>query len=337
MTFQISFKKNLNIAEIQSDPFLLKKDNYTKYKKDIEIIAQKPSSASDININWIKFSSPNISFSDFDDYFPKNKLKVINRKKLDIMSEYVWKFQKIQNDKPFNILAIGCGFGIEIYFLSKFFKNSKITACNWIDDLPENLITDKKIDLYIEDINDYLMKNKNSFDLIFSNYVLEHMYNINDTTKRIYGSLNTNGFSLNCIPLHNYNKYINDKLNFISKNNFDQFDMSIIDLGHPWKTNPVDVKKKFKLFDKVEIYGNRDQVVRYFNYNIDNWKYYLSMISFLNKYFYSSIIILFRSLYKVLKYKIIIKMFYKIEKKLFFSNYKVQNFVPSVMILAKKK
>ena len=334
MVFKINFNKDFDIAEIQDDPFLIKNENFAKYKNDIKINSIGLSSSN--NINWIEYEPHNISFSDFDDYFPKDKLKLISRKKSDIFNEYVWKFQKIQDSRKLNILAIGCGFGIEIYFLNKFFKNSKITACNWINDLPKKLIFDKKINLQIQDINDYLEKNKNSFDLIFSNYVLEHMYDIGDTVKKIYHSLNFTGYTLNCIPLHNYNNYINKKLNLISKNNFDQFDMSIIDLGHPWKTNPDDIREKFKLFDKVVIYGNKNQVVRYFNFNIKNWRYYLKIISFLNKYLYSVFILIFRLFYKISKLKIIIKLFYKIEKKLFFSNYKVQNFVPSVLILAKK-
>ncbi len=335
MKFKINLKKNLDVAEIQNDPFLLKNNNFVKYKNNIEIIAQESISRS--KINWIKYETPKISFEDFDSYFPKNKLKLINRTKSDIMKEYAWKFQKVQNDEKLNILAIGCGFGIEIYFLSKFFKNSKITACNWIDDLPKKLIIDKKINLEVQDINDYLKKNTNSFDFIFSNYVLEHMYDIDDSLKNIYESLKPNGSTLNCIPLHTYNEYINDRLKNISINNFDQFDMSIIDLGHPWKSDPDDVKEKFKLFDKVDIYGNKNQVVRYFDYSIKNWHYYLKMISFLNKYFYSFLTINLRLLYRFFKINFIIKVFYKIEKNLFFSNYKVQNFVPSVLILASKK
>ena len=326
----------------QEDPFLIKKDNFIKYAKFIKINFHNVFKSEKKNqIIWKDYSFNNEKFKDINDYIKKNHIKKINRSYQSLLNEYYWKLpdEIFKEKKIKNICAIGCGSGIELYFLRKQFPKARIVAVNWVDDIPKDLLKKLNVDFYVQNLYEYLSKNKSKFDLIFSNYVLEHSGEIDVLLKLIKESLVNSGITVNCIPLHYYNENsVMNKLRSFATNNkkFDNFDMSILDPGHAWKTNTNDIFYRTFLFSKTIIIGNKNNIVRYYKFNKKNWKIYLRVIEILNLLIYQPIIFTARIFFKLFKFKLIIKLFYKVEKKIFFSNYKLQNFVPSVLIVCFK-
>lgn len=343
MNNSITIKVNKKYVKLfQEDPFLIKEDNFNKYSKFIKINLHNIANFKKNNqITWKDYPLNYDKFKDINNFIKFNQLKKINRSYKSLLNEYYWKLpDHIFKQKQIkNICAIGCGSGIELYFLRKKFPNATIVAVNWIDDIPKDLIKKLNIDFQVENLYEYLSKNKSKFDLIFSNYVLEHSTEIDILLKLIKGSLNDEGITINCIPLHYFNdNSIMKKLRTFATNNkkFDNFDMSILDPGHAWKTNTNDIFNRTLLFSKTLVVGNKNNIVRYFKFNKKNWKIYLKIIEILNFFIYQPIIFIFRVFYKLFKFKIILKVFYKFEKIFFFSNYKLQNFVPSVLIICSK-
>ena len=328
-----------NIKIFQDDPFLLKGNHFEKFSNDIQLIMHK--NEENFDIEWKKYKFIDKNFNDIKNYLPSSLIKSLSRSYKSILNEYYWKLpSEILNNRDFkNICAIGCGSGVELYFLRKKFPNSKIVAVNWVNDIPVNLLKKLKIDFFVEDLYEFLLKNKSKFDLIFSNYVLEHSPDINKLLFLIKESLTEKGVTINCLPLHFYNNnFVKDRLEKFANKliSFDNFDMSLLDPGHSWKTNPNDIFSKCSLFSNTKIIGNYNYVVRYFNFSKDSWIYYLKLIQVLNAFFYQPIIYLFRYTHKLCRFNLIVRIFYKLEKKIFFSNYKLQNFVPSVLLICFK-
>jgi trans-aconitate methyltransferase len=336
-SYRINVKKGLEVL-FQKDPFLLKNNNFYKNINNFSI--EKINTKNEIKINWYEASS-NIKFFDsFDTIFKDQYLKLIKRKKLEVIKEYQWKLEIISKEQNFkNILVLGPGDGPDLYFIRKYFPNAHITSCDYNSNtLTEFYSLDKlNIKINISDLNDFLKKNNKKFDLIFSQYVLEHSYNINNTINLLYQNLEKGGYIFSCIPLHSFNNnFILKRLkSFTSNSKISRTDMSILDLGHGWKSNLHDIDIYFHQF-RNSVFISKKNVVRYQNYNQFNWEKRLSKIEFLNKYIFRPFELLIKLLYSIFKLNIFIRIFYKVDKSIFFSNYHLQSFVPSVLISSKK-
>jgi SAM-dependent methyltransferase len=256
------------------------------------------------------------------------------------LEAFSWYFQA---DIPASqILCFGCGYGYELFFLRHKYPDAIITAVDWINKVPESILEKLNISFHESNIYDFLKSNPEKYDLIYSSQVLEHAYEIDDLLNLLNAALVKGGVLESCLPLCAFENTLYS--NFLErvlegKSPLRQLDCTMLDLGHPWKTNQHDLLYSLQKaqFQNIEILGNEKNCVRGRKISFSHWKkkadslFNLHLI-LLNSF--KNIIYLF--LEDPLPYSIV-NFNSHLDWKLGFGGGHIANFVPEVFFTAYKK
>ncbi len=169
-----------------------------------------------------------------------DSIGVPDRRIAGLMDRFAWKVSEIPADTR-AILDIGCGDGIELAFLHAAAPDARITAIDWHDGLMAGIKNMSAVHFKALNILDYLEATTERFDLIFSNHVIEHMYDPDRVCALLQRCLAPGGTLLMALPLDGlvgslWRVLANPKA-FESPLGLGEFD-----LGHAWKTTPSDVR-----------------------------------------------------------------------------------------------
>jgi len=108
--------------------------------------------------------------------------------------EYIFKKFEINQIRKKNVLDFGFGDGFQAHFLKK--KNFNISA---IDIKKKKDIEEKDINFLIYDGQKIPFEN-NTFNIIFSSNVLEHLNNLDDIQKEFFRVLDDDGICIHILP-----------------------------------------------------------------------------------------------------------------------------------------
>ncbi len=157
------------------------------------------------------------------------------------IDRFAWKTTEIPPDAK-SILDIGCGDGIELVFLHAAAPNARITAVDLKDELRAGIRRLPAIRFKPAYIVDYLESETETFDLVFSNHVIEHLYDPDRICALLRRRLDPGGKMLAALPLDgvasSFWAKANDKKHWRSS-----LAAAELDLGHPWKTTPSDLRE----------------------------------------------------------------------------------------------
>ncbi len=347
--YSYRLKVNKNIQKnVQLNPFINSKDKSINE----EIINALKSDKIEINelnfelnkpiIYWEEFSSPKSIIYDFfqskvDDY---NLNKIINKKTIDdAILRFNWKFEKINFNKN-KILSLGCGDGMELFFLRLKFPQAKIHAVDWSKNINPDVLNCLGVNFEENNIYDYLKKNENSFDFIYSSYFLEHSYDVDLLFSLINKSLVTNGILASNLPLisffgTSYYKFLEKTL--IEKK-IKQIDGGLIDLGHAWKTNEYDLYKTLEIngFNDINIYGNANSVVPHKEITMEEYIKSANLKFKLNNLFIKPFKSIINMIFGNNINYWILKIFIRITRSWPIADSQIANYVPEVLFTAKK-
>ena len=127
-----------------------------------------------------------------------------------------WAFKLISKDtRPLNILELCCGTGRQSEYLINHYINSSIDLLDISQDslnqIKNSSYFDKsKISTFNIGIDEFFLKNKKKYDIIFVSYGLYYSKDIDEVLKRIKNSINKKGKFIVMGPHGNNNKEIFD-------------------------------------------------------------------------------------------------------------------------------
>jgi 2-polyprenyl-3-methyl-5-hydroxy-6-metoxy-1,4-benzoquinol methylase len=273
--------------------------------------------------------------------FTQDKINHQKQRWLDHTIEvFSWYFQKELPAK--RILSLGCGYGYELFFLRHKYPDAVITAVDWVNKVPEKILRKLDIDFHEENVYDFLENHPAAYDLIYSSHVLEHSYKINTLLNLLNGALIEGGILASSLPLCGFENTLYS--NFLErvldgKSTLRQMDCSMLDLGHPWKTNQYDLFYSLQKaqFEDIEILGNDQSCVRGRKISFSKWKKEADLLFNFHSILLNSfknIIYLFSK--DPLPYSVI-SFNSNLDWKFEFGGGRIANFVPEVFFTAHKE
>jgi 2-polyprenyl-3-methyl-5-hydroxy-6-metoxy-1,4-benzoquinol methylase len=271
----------------------------------------------------------------------KDKINYQKQRWLDHTIEaFSWYFQKELPAK--HILSFGCGYGYELFFLRHKYPDATITAVDWVNRVPEGILEKLNISFYESSIYDFLKSNSAKYDLIYSSQVLEHSYEIDTLLNLLNSALTKGGVLASCLPLCAFENTLYS--NFLEKvldgqSSLRQMDCTMLDLGHPWKTNQYDLFYSLQKaqFQNIEILGNEKSCVRGRGISFDRWKkeadFLFNLHSIILNPFKNAIYLFFKDPLP----SSIVNFNFNLEWKFGFGGGRIANFVPEVFFTAYKE
>ena len=179
--------------------------------------------------------------SRLDDLFRGTTLTAQERSELVI--DFAWKVQFVPEASR-KILAVGHHTGYELLFLRAAAPAAEIFAIDWLERSDPKIVALVEAKTFAGNFLSELQRFKGQFDLVFSNHVLEHMYDPDRAICVLFESLAHQGVFLCGIPLDGshgdvYEEFWNQYASNTAK--LRRVDMGHIDVGHPWKTSVSDI------------------------------------------------------------------------------------------------
>jgi ubiquinone/menaquinone biosynthesis C-methylase UbiE len=260
------------------------------------------------------------------------------QEKQKLLREYVWKMAVIPRDAK-NVLVIGCGIGDELLFIHTVLPDATITAVDFEEKLRPTIKNLINVNFIRRNVNDLCNDILPSFDLIFSNHVLEHMYNP-DAILRFFAQVSNSLVAT--LPMDGAQDAVFAKwvLKVIrQKPRLHPTDFIMIDAGHPWKTNQNDLKNTLSNagYTDIQFYLRSDHIAREFEGGEDSFKIKKLIGSCLNTMIFGTMRNILKILFPTTLPKIFLKIFFGLENRLWFGSNRLKNmFTPEVLIVANK-
>jgi 2-polyprenyl-3-methyl-5-hydroxy-6-metoxy-1,4-benzoquinol methylase len=157
-----------------------------------------------------------------------------------LVDEYGWKVAAIPSESR-RILSIGCGDGSELAVMRSMFPEAEINAIDWECKIPLEVLHQLRVQFNEASFIDRLSIEMHNYDVIFSNHVLEHLYDPENTLHQLLNWLRPGGVLVSALPMDAAEEApFSTQLAKVvkSQRKIAPIDLSWIDLGHPWKTNP---------------------------------------------------------------------------------------------------
>lgn len=260
------------------------------------------------------------------------------QEKQRLIREYTWKMAFIPRNAK-NVLVIGCGNGDELLFLHSVLPDAIITAVDFEETLRpsiKNLIDINFIRRNIYDLHHDMMP---PFDFIFANHVLEHMYDP-DTTLHLFSQVSNSLVAI--LPMDGAQDAVFAKrfLKVVKqKHRLHPLDFIMFDAGHPWKTNPTDLKNTLinAGYTDIQLFQRSDHIAREFEGGQESFKIQKLIGCGLNKLIFGTMHNLLKIFFPTTVPKTFLNLFFALNRRLWFGSNRLKNlFSPEVLIVAKK-
>ena len=183
-----------------------------------------------------------------------------------LVTDFAWKIQFVPETAR-TILAVGHHTGYELLFLRAAAPNAEIFAIDWVENSDKKITSLVGAKLVTGDFLTELKKFKGQFDVVFSNHVLEHMYDPDHAVRVMFELLADGGLILCGMPLDGNSGDAYQAFwagHFLKGKQLRRVDMGHIDVGHPWKTSVFDLAATIEGagFTNVEIYCRPNHLTR---------------------------------------------------------------------------
>jgi SAM-dependent methyltransferase len=184
-----------------------------------------------------------------------------------MINDFGWEANQLPKGRK-DLLAVGCGDGIELLFLRAVFPDANLTGVDYNDGVAPALKKAVGLRFFGGDMNRILEGFEEKFDLVFSNHTLEHLYTPDSILATLSGLLREDGALLSTLPMDGVagGPFVDRLAEIARAGEIHPVDFVYLDGGHPWKTNPADLDATFKGagFAKVELYQRAEHLSRYF-------------------------------------------------------------------------
>lgn len=254
-----------------------------------------------------------------------NKAGFNSQEIIMLIEKFAWKFRECPASIN-TVMSIGCGDGTELIFLRALAPKARIVGIDWQDNINPNIKKITEVEFIKTNLNHYFSIHKEKYDIIFSNHVLEHMYDPEKMLRLIHNNLTESGYLIAALPMDGsdgralaiYNQ-LRGKINLL--------ELGEVDFGHPWKTNPSDIKDSLLNagYTSVRLLQRKDHL----NYQIIGSQEKLEIHYKKGKILNNILIKPFKVLANYLLYycqsSLIIKYFYSLERRFWFGSNNLKN------------
>jgi SAM-dependent methyltransferase len=265
-----------------------------------------------------------------------DQLGIAKKEKQRLIEDYLWKAAFIPR-KAKSVLVLGCGNGEELLFIRAVLPLSTITAIDLKENLKPGLKELLKISFYCCNIGNLPEVLPSGFDLIYSNHVLEHMYD----PEAILTLLGKFGKSLvSALPMDGaqsapFARKIAELARTSDK--LHPLDVIMLDGGHPWKTNETDLHSTLTEagFSNIRFYGRAHHLSRTFRGGRNLFIAQRLLGSWLHRLILGTLRSLLKLIFPHNPPEMVIKIFFAGENRLWFGANRLKNrFAPEVLIVA---
>lgn len=266
-------------------------------------------------------------------------LHISPQKAATYREDFAWEANLLPHEKK-SLLVVGCGDGVELIFLRALFPEARITAIDYHKNLLPGIETIVGVTFLEGDLNHHLKSLPTDFDLIFSNHTLEHLYTPDEVLSLLVSLLVPGGHLTSVLPLAGKEgtPFLEKIHAAVVHRRVNPLDMAFLDAGHPWKTNPGDLKQSFErvgLVD-VQLYQRENHLNRFWHISQESYQRSRKKHILYNALFFGPV----RSLLKLLFDRGIParlpKLLFATERRTFFSTNKVMNrFLEEAMVIGK--
>jgi SAM-dependent methyltransferase len=163
---------------------------------------------------------------------------------MELFDYYIWKVAKIPAETR-KIFVLGCGRGFELPFIRYVAPDAEIVAVEFKQAVPQGAIDKLGITFIQADAIRYLNDNTQTFDVAFSNHVIEHFGEPEMILKLMLGALVPGGKLVSTVPLDlDSGTPYADRLRrqCSAGGDLNLLDTGYLDIGHSWKTTAQDVQ-----------------------------------------------------------------------------------------------
>ena len=263
--------------------------------------------------------------------------------------DFAWEASFVPRETK-NVLVIGCGHGIELIFLRAVLPEAHITAIDYASDnynsllpgLPEAV----KLTFFSGDIVKNLLTLSREYDLVFSNHMLEHLYDPDSTLKILADLLVPGGQVLSVLPMvgqpgtpfwEKIHRFVARKIANPAVT-IHPLEFIYFDAGHPWKTNPDDLTGTLVRsgFADVRIYQREDHRSRPLQMPMERYRRRRRRLVWLNSLLISPARRVMMFLFPRWVPKSLPSLFFAVERRLpFGTNYIANLFSEEALFLAR--
>lgn len=244
-----------------------------------------------------------------------------------LWDEFSWKMRAVSPDAK-RILSIGSGGGAELFFLRLRAPKATIKAIDWSNTLNPEFRDVERVEFRVQDLTKLGDFPERNFDVIFSNHVIEHMYDPDEIIPQIRKLLAPGGIFVSALPLDGQgNVGFKDSILklFQSQQKIGVTDALILNFGHPWKTNFSDLDQTLKAagFVDVDFFQREWSVLRFLAYNDQQRRKKLAVAMFLHKAFIRPAQNAVKALFGVNPPLLVTRFFEAFERRVFFGTNRI--------------
>lgn len=272
-----------------------------------------------------------------------DQLHIKPKKQRQLANDFSWKVNLIPRDAN-HLLVIGCGDGMELIFLRAVAPKARITAIDYDNCLHpalKELLCVHFIQGWLDDI---IKSFPASFDLIFSNHVLEHLYTPDDTISSLARLLTPGGRLVSALPLDGSpDDILADEIRRLAADptQIRALDFDILDAGHPWKTNSDDLRRTLieRDFTDANLYQRDGHFSRYIAGPRKRFQSRQQLGRMLNRVVFGTARGLINAIFRRQSPPhLIIKLFFAAEARLWFGANPLKNmFASEVLMVARRR
>lgn len=169
-----------------------------------------------------------------------------------------WKVARVPRDAR-SVLVLGSATCREAIFLRHHLPDARIVCTDFVDQRIPGIERALDIEFHAGDFHALLAASLGAFDVVFSNHVLEHLFDPQKTLAHVRAALAPGGCMVAALPLDGQ-----PGTPFSTALNTDALhplDMCTIDVGHAWKTNISELLRRLRAagFEASEFSG-RDRI-----------------------------------------------------------------------------
>ncbi len=170
---------------------------------------------------------------------------------------YAWKVNQIP-DSARDILSVGCGSAAEIGALRCLGKGRNIHAVDFRQAFTPEVQARYSFDFVCGHWLDFIRSRSSSFDAVFSNHCMEHIYNDpTEVLRLIAQSLRPGGVYVFAMPIEMSSSNPYSRFYPVLMNRFIYpWMLDAVDCGHPWKTDLPELAWRLRAagFSSVEFF-----------------------------------------------------------------------------------
>ena len=246
-----------------------------------------------------------------------------------LWDEFSWKVRALPHDAQ-RILSIGCGSGAELFFLRLRAPNATIKAVDWSNTLTPEFRDVEGVEFRVQDLTNLGDFPDRDFDVIFSNHVIEHMYDPDKIIPLIRKLLTPGGVFVSAVPLDGQgNVGFKDAILklFKSQQKIGATDALILNFGHPWKTNFSDLNQTLYAagFVDVDFFQREWSVPRFLPYNDEQRRKKLATAMFLHQAVVRPAQNVAKALFGVNPPILVTRLFEAFERRVFFGSNRINS------------